>query len=250
MITKNIYGEKRNFLCGEMPSKEVSELADNFQEIISQHNRLKEAYSRGVDDMAEAVKEVLEEELSKARLEGFKLGFRDGVKSVTEVSLREVVGMPHFENNLCEDINVDVDSLQAGNWIESFLQCLRESDSDKGYTYMGTNNFCPPNMLEELVVQEEELEELEEVEEVVEEPKQERKHSHYFKDVSKFDEIDTYLLARIWGIEDENGALFHALKKMLDAGKRGGGKGKLKDISEARDSLNRYLEIEESFKRD
>jgi hypothetical protein len=38
--------------------------------------------------------------------------------------------------------------------------------------------------------------------------------------------------------------LFHALKK-LDAGKRGGGKGKLKDIKEARDSLNRYLEIEE-----
>lgn len=77
-----------------------------------------------------------------------------------------------------------------------------------------------------------------------------RKHSHYFKDTSKFDEIDTYLLARIWNIVDENGALLHALKKILDAGKRGAGKDKLKDIGEARDSLIRYLEIEELFQGD
>lgn len=76
--------------------------------------------------------------------------------------------------------------------------------------------------------------------------KSSRKHNHYFKDTSKFDEIDTYLLARIWGIEDKNGAYFHAFKKVLDAGKRGN-KGKLKDIGEAIDSLKRYIEVEEMF---
>lgn len=73
-----------------------------------------------------------------------------------------------------------------------------------------------------------------------------RKHAHYFKDVSDFTEMDTYLLIRVWNIEDKNGALHHALKKMLDAGKRGN-KDKMKDIREARDSLNRYLEIEAMF---
>jgi len=54
------------------------------------------------------------------------------------------------------------------------------------------------------------------------------------------------LLARIWNIEDKNGAYFHAFKKVLDAGKRGN-KGKFKDIGEAIDSLKRYLEIEKMF---
>ena len=74
----------------------------------------------------------------------------------------------------------------------------------------------------------------------------ERKHAHYFKDVSNFDEMDTYLFCRVWKIQDDSGALHHALKKMMDAGKRGG-KDKIKDITEARDTLNRYLEIEAMF---
>ena len=73
-----------------------------------------------------------------------------------------------------------------------------------------------------------------------------RKHAHYFKDVSKFDEMDTYLFCRVWKVEDYSGALHHAIKKIIDAGKRGN-KDKLKDIKEAKDSLNRYLEIEEMF---
>jgi len=74
----------------------------------------------------------------------------------------------------------------------------------------------------------------------------ERKHAHYFKDVSNFDEMDTYLFCRVWKIQDDSGALHHALKKMMDAGKRGN-KDKIKDIAEARDTLNRYLEIEAMF---
>lgn len=83
-----------------------------------------------------------------------------------------------------------------------------------------------------------------EAQEVISKP--ERKHSHYFKDTSAFDEIDTYLLCRVWQVKDDSGALHHALKKILDAGKRGS-KGKIKDVTEARDTLNRYLEIEAMF---
>lgn len=75
--------------------------------------------------------------------------------------------------------------------------------------------------------------------------KTKRKHSHYFKDISNFGEMDTYLFCRIWGIKDDSGALHHAVKKLIDSGKRGAGKSKIKDITEARDTLNRYIEIEE-----
>lgn len=73
-----------------------------------------------------------------------------------------------------------------------------------------------------------------------------RRHAHYFKDVERYSEMDTYLLCRVWKIQDDSGALHHALKKLLDAGKRGS-KNKIKDVAEARDTLNRYLEIEEMF---
>lgn len=73
-----------------------------------------------------------------------------------------------------------------------------------------------------------------------------RKHAHYFKNISDFDEMDTYLFCRVWKVKDDSGALHHALKKLMDAGKRGN-KDKIKDVTEARDTLNRYLEIEAMF---
>jgi hypothetical protein len=73
-----------------------------------------------------------------------------------------------------------------------------------------------------------------------------RKHAHYFKDISDFNEMDTYLFCRVWKVKDDSGALHHALKKLMDAGKRGN-KDKIKDVTEARDTLNRYLEIEAMF---
>ena len=48
-----------------------------------------------------------------------------------------------------------------------------------------------------------------------------RKHAHYFKDISDFNEMDTYLFCRVWKVKDDSGALHHALKKLMDAGKRG-----------------------------
>lgn len=81
---------------------------------------------------------------------------------------------------------------------------------------------------------------------VIDDVPAQRKHSHYFKNISDFDEMDTYLFCRVWKVKDDSGALHHALKKLMDAGKRGN-KDKLKDVTEARDTLNRYLEIEAMF---
>ena len=72
----------------------------------------------------------------------------------------------------------------------------------------------------------------------------ERKHSHYFKDVRHLDYIDVYQVCKLFPIDDDSGAITHARKKLLVAGGRGAGKDMIKDITEARDTLNRYLQIE------
>lgn len=72
----------------------------------------------------------------------------------------------------------------------------------------------------------------------------ERKHSHYFKDVRHLDYIDVYQVCKLFPVDDDSGAITHATKKLLVAGGRGAGKDAIKDITEARDTLNRYLQIE------
>ena len=65
----------------------------------------------------------------------------------------------------------------------------------------------------------------------------------YFKDVSHLKEIDVYQVHKLFGLDDPSGALHHASKKLLLSGVRTGGKPKYTDIKEARDSLNRWLEL-------
>ena len=71
----------------------------------------------------------------------------------------------------------------------------------------------------------------------------ERKHSHYFKDVRHLDYIDIYQVCKLFEVEDPSHCTQHSIKKLLMSGKRGA-KDKMKDIIEARDTLNRYLQIE------
>lgn len=63
----------------------------------------------------------------------------------------------------------------------------------------------------------------------------------YFKDVSGFDVVDVYRTHRLFGVNDE--VLCHASKKLLLSGVRTGGKTLEQDVTEARDSLNRWLEM-------
>jgi len=69
------------------------------------------------------------------------------------------------------------------------------------------------------------------------------KYAVYFKDVSHLDEVDVYQVNHIFNIQDPSGCIHHANKKLLLSGVRTGGKSKFKDIEEARDTLNRWLEI-------
>ena len=71
----------------------------------------------------------------------------------------------------------------------------------------------------------------------------ERKHSHYFKDVRHLDYIDVYQVCKLFEVNDQSHCTQHSIKKLLMSGKRGA-KDKMKDIIEARDTLNRYLQIE------
>lgn len=56
-------------------------------------------------------------------------------------------------------------------------------------------------------------------------------------------EVDTYVINLMFPVEDSTGCILHARKKLLIPGVRSGGKSMLKDITEARDTLNRYIAL-------
>jgi hypothetical protein len=69
-----------------------------------------------------------------------------------------------------------------------------------------------------------------------------RKHGHYFKPCAHVEEADIYRVLRMFGVTDQ--ALGHAIKKLLVAGGRGAGKDINRDVNEAIDTLNRWIELE------
>lgn len=69
------------------------------------------------------------------------------------------------------------------------------------------------------------------------------KYPQYYKDVRGYDFLDVYAVHSVFGINDPSGCIQHASKKLLLSGTRTGGKSAYDDIREARDTLNRYLEL-------
>ena len=67
------------------------------------------------------------------------------------------------------------------------------------------------------------------------------KHGHYFKSVAHLAQIDVYRVLELFGVT--NPAIAHAVKKLLVAGGRGAGKSIEKDVREAIDTLNRWLQM-------
>jgi hypothetical protein len=66
----------------------------------------------------------------------------------------------------------------------------------------------------------------------------------YYKAVPKgWDSMDTYAVNILFPVDDPSGCILHARKKLLVPGVRSGGKSMRKDITEARDTLNRWLEL-------
>lgn len=70
-----------------------------------------------------------------------------------------------------------------------------------------------------------------------------KKYPKYYKSVGELTEIDVYATHHLFQINDPSGAIQHASKKLLLSGVRTGGKSAYKDIEEARDTLNRWLEL-------
>jgi len=70
----------------------------------------------------------------------------------------------------------------------------------------------------------------------------ERKHNHYYKDVSLLKVVDVYRVLALFNVTDP--CLQHAIKKLLVAGGRGH-KDIDKDIQEAIDTLERWKEMQD-----
>lgn len=69
------------------------------------------------------------------------------------------------------------------------------------------------------------------------------KYPKYYKDVRDIDDLDVYTVHNLFNIQDPSGCIQHASKKLLLSGVRTGGKSMFKDISEARDTLTRWLQL-------
>lgn len=70
-----------------------------------------------------------------------------------------------------------------------------------------------------------------------------QKYPKYFKSVEHLDEVDVYEVCDLFKIDDSSGATQHTIKKLLLSGQRTGNKTLYMDLKEARDTLNRRLEM-------
>lgn len=70
-----------------------------------------------------------------------------------------------------------------------------------------------------------------------------QRYPKYYKPVGELSEVDVYAVHQLFSLDDVSGCIHHASKKLLLSGVRTGGKTKQQDIREARDTLNRWLEL-------
>lgn len=75
------------------------------------------------------------------------------------------------------------------------------------------------------------------------EPSMAQKYPKYYKPVGDLTEVDVYAVHKLFDVQDPSGAIHHASKKLLLSGVRTGGKSPYKDIQEARDTLTRWLQL-------
>jgi hypothetical protein len=76
------------------------------------------------------------------------------------------------------------------------------------------------------------------------------RYPDYYKDVGDLGVIDVYAVHNLFQIQDFSGCIHHASKKLLLSGVRTGSKSFYLDIKEARDSLTRWLHLNESQRKD
>lgn len=74
-------------------------------------------------------------------------------------------------------------------------------------------------------------------------PENADKYPQYFRSVMGITHLDVYGVHKLFNVQDPSGCIQHASKKLLLSGVRTGGKSAYNDIKEARDTLNRWLEL-------
>ena len=74
-------------------------------------------------------------------------------------------------------------------------------------------------------------------------PTMSEQYPAYYKSVAHLKEVDVYAVHHLFNVVDPSGCIPHASKKLLLSGVRTGNKSKYSDIREARDTLNRWLEL-------
>ncbi len=74
-------------------------------------------------------------------------------------------------------------------------------------------------------------------------PENVMKYPKYFRSVVGITHLDVYGVHKLFDVNDPSGCIQHASKKLLLSGVRTGGKSAYEDIKEARDTLNRWLEL-------
>lgn len=70
-----------------------------------------------------------------------------------------------------------------------------------------------------------------------------QQYPQYYKPVGHLKEVDVYAVCSLFPVNDPSGCINHARKKLLIPGVRTGGKSMHKDVREAIDSLNRWLQL-------
>jgi hypothetical protein len=69
------------------------------------------------------------------------------------------------------------------------------------------------------------------------------RYPQYYKPIGQLKEVDVYAVCMLFPVDDPSGAINHARKKLLIPGVRTGGKSLRKDVQEAVDTLNRWLQL-------
>lgn len=242
-----VYEEGRKFGYSDA----VEEYNTNLAEIKKYHYDM--GYNDALTHMAseEAEKEVV------ANNEGYDKGFDDGYnKAIEEMKVDKLnsgvcgSNVPNKETQEAMQEVLDKDSNEfAGTWVakdgSGKLKVLSvdEGDCDVELAEHVSNYYLCVGDTANISV--DDLKEHWTKEKPVD---KEAKHNHYRKSVEHLDYIDIYRVCKLFKVKDDSHCLHHSIKKLLMSGQRGAGKSKIQDITEARDSLNSYLENEELFK--
>lgn len=222
--------------------KLIFELEEEILNLKSDRDGLREANSK----LALRCQELVDTyEDQKSELWKKIEGLRDRVHELTSES--ELVRVTKERDDLAKDLALTVNHKNAA---ERFTQTLRdELGSLKREALFNKQSYTDEDyesllaIRDELVLENEAL-----IKELSANgqrttPSNQPLYPHYFREVTNVSHVDVYWLLRAWDVSDP--CVQHAVKKLIAAGRRGA-KDKVKDLNEAKDSIVRALELEQT----